>query len=189
MKKINYLFVALISIALIACKDKKVPDPVVQSNPPVANSGDHSYTFTVNGNEFNNEIVSGTIPKEEAFALYTPTPVSTNKGISFNGSVADKSLTVNFIRKDNALLDLGENNGSGNYEHSVIQLMFTVNGQVYTLESLSGTCTEKSFSIDGSGSMAAINATFSGTFRGGPTGTNDPQEYQVAGEVDVKFIE
>lgn len=185
MKNLFSTILVLISfLTLSACGKSEEED----NKPNQTAIGDHTFTFTVNGNGFNKETFTATIPNDEAFAIYTSTPVGENKGVMFSASNYDKSIIANFIRKDNTLLPLGMDNGDeSNFNHTIISFTFSHNGQSYTLQSVSGTCAEKSFQLHSSGSMAAIQATFNGTFSGGVAGTNNPMNYEVSGEVDAKF--
>jgi len=182
MKKLILFSFCLFGLLLTGCsKDDDSPKEELEQ------SGDHSFTFTVTGPEINGTTFSAVVPNEETLCSYTPIPNTPYAAAFFTISKEDETISGYFLRQNNALLPLGENTGS-EPENSHLQIILNNQGQFYNLESLSGTCVSERFEIGSGGAYASIKVSFSGVFIGGPVGTNDPVEYQVEGEVDLKFI-
>lgn len=153
--------------------------------------GDHTFTYTINGPGISNQTFSAVIPNEESLCLFTALPDTPNTATYFSLVNETRSLLGVFLRVNNEIAPLGPEQGE-TVEHSVLNLIFQHQGEFYTLESLSGNCISLRYEIRTPGNpnagTASIKVTFEGTFTGGPTGTNNPEEYQVSGEVDMKFV-
>ncbi|MDN3724034.1 hypothetical protein QRD02_06540 [Aequorivita sp. SDUM287046] len=182
MKKLIIFSFCLFALILTGCS--KDDD---SSNEETEQQGDHTFTFTVSGPDINGITYNAVVPNAETFCSYTLIPNTPYAAAFFTISEGDETLSGYFLRQNNTLLPLGENIGS-EPENSHLQIILKNQGQLYSLESLSGTCVSERFEIGSGGAYASIKVSFSGVFIGGPVGTNDMVEYQVEGEVDFKFI-
>lgn len=182
MKKLQFLFIGLFAIAISACSNDDNGDPQSQTG------GDHSYTFTITGQGVNGETFTATVPNQEIYNFYTPIPNTSYTGAYFSLSNGSETIAGNFLKDNNNIRPLGQNQGN-TIEDSQLNIVFTHQGQVYTLESLSGTCISERFEVGPEGSTASFKISFTGIFTGGPAGTNDPTEFEVTGMVDTKFYE
>lgn len=182
MKKLQFIFICLFAIAITACSSDDNGDQ------PGQTGGDHLYTFTITGPGVDGETFTATVPNQEIYNFYTPIPNSSYMGAYFSLSNGTETIAGNFLKDNNNIRPLGNNSGN-NIEDSQLNIIFSHQGQVYTLESISGTCSSERFDVGAEGSTASFKISFTGVFSGGATGTNDPEEYQVTGIVDIKFYQ
>ncbi|MBA3985264.1 MAG: hypothetical protein H0X63_01485 [Flavobacteriales bacterium] len=186
MKTFRYLFLFFVTITLFsACSG----DDDIQEREELF--GDHSFTYTVSGPSISNQTYSATIPNGETLCFFSALPNTPNTATYFSMTTENRSILGVFLRENNTTAPLGPDNGDV-VLNSVLNLIFQHQGEFYTLESLSGECVSLRYEIRTPGNpnagTASIKVSFNGTFLGGPTGTNDPEEYQVSGEVDMKFV-
>jgi hypothetical protein len=185
MKTLKLVLVALFTATLhTACSSND------DDNEENVIFGDHSFTYTVNGPSIANQTYAAVIPNEESLCFFSALPNSTNTTASFSMSTDTRSLLGVFLRENNEIAPLGPDSGDVLLS-SVLNLIFEHQGEFYSLESLSGECVSLRYEvrtpINPNTGTASIKVTFEGIFTGGPVETNNPQEYQVSGEVDMKF--
>lgn len=187
MKKFfkKFLAFAVISFSLAACSGSD------DNNDPANPQGDanptHRYTFTVNGNDVNNETYAFEIPFEDhggGMAYFEPENNYTI--VSAYHQNNNPGIKADFVYLDDVIQPLALNE-TDNQDTSVIFLNFTHQGQNYTLESVSGTCISHfmetfPFGVTNSG-KSSFKVGFSGIFR---NIVNINQTFQItAGEIEV----
>ena len=187
MKKIIKKFIAfaVLSVSLIACSGSD------DNNDPGAPQGDdnptHRYTFKVNGNDIANATFAFEIPYDDhGGGLAYFESENDYVVVSAYHQNNDPGIKADFVYLGDFIQPLALNE-TDNQDTSVIFVNFTHQGQNYTLESVSGTCTSYfmetfPFGVTNSG-KSTFKVGFSGTFR---NIVNINETFQITeGEIEV----
>lgn len=165
--KITEHFWMFIMVALLASSCSSSDDSPAPEETPI--NQDHRYTYTVSGQNINGETYNKVIPFEDhggGMAYFEPENDYVMVSVLHNNN--NPGIRTNFVYLDDMIQPLAINEPT-NQDTSVIFLNFTYQGQAYTLESVSGTCTSNyvetfPFGVTNSG-KSTFKIGFSGTFR------------------------
>lgn len=172
----------LIFMGLLSCSSDDSQTP--EENPT---NQDHRYTYTVSGEGISGETYTKVIPFEDhggGMAYFEPENDYVMVSVIHTNN--NPGIRTNFVYLNDVIQPLAINE-STNQDTSVIFLNFTYQGQVYNLESVSGTCISQyvetfPFGVTNSG-KSTFKISFSGTFR---SITDYNQTFQITeGEIEV----
>lgn len=181
MKKIKYLFTAIIAVMLCSCSDDDgAPGQVTAT-------GDHTYDIEITSGFLAGKTFSGTVPNNDFYPSCIEVDDITFLSIGWTADVS----CFGGVSIINGQPDPFTDAFNGN-EGTSLGFSFTEGGTTYVFESTSGTCSVSNLQKYGSlaFSYASYTLNFSGTFRqanfDGPD--EDKPLVQMSGTIVAKKV-
>ena len=176
------MLVAFTLLILSACKKDDQPNTEEESSGKM-----QTFTFTVNGNGIENKVYEREYPLESHGGLSYFEPQNGYERITalLPHDEGKPGMKVYFVYLNDEIQPLAEQEFN-NQSTSNIEVIFEHAGEIYQLQSTSGSCISHSMEIQPfseSSGKSSFNVSFSGQFIKYDGSTNIP--YEIEGEIEI----